>query len=419
VNAEQVVVVGAGPVGLVTALGLARRGIAVTVIEREADVFRSPRAMGYHWGALYILEDLGLVDDLLVAGFPARGIRLRVRETGEDLDLTTESLEARVRFPHSLTLGQDRVAEIAIEHLTKHENVDVRWRTEVTGFDDCGDHVEVHTVGPDGPVDLRASWLVAADGASSNIRRQLGIAFEGMTWPTAFVATNVQGDLGSLGYKLNNYLIDPDYGAVIAQITKDDLWRVAFSVDAEMPEAQVDTAVDAYLCEIFPVGFEYEVRARTKYRMHQRAATSMREGRVVLVGDSAHATNPTSGYGLVGGLHDANILTEALAAVIWDEVSDDVLDQYSKDRIAAFLDVSSPASVASKELVFDLADPDAVETRMATLRALAADPDAMFEFWQAGCYIETPSLLTNERLSAGRNGQLRSVNHAKQPVDAD
>jgi 3-(3-hydroxy-phenyl)propionate hydroxylase len=409
VNAARVVVVGAGPVGLVTALGLAQRGVPVTVLERESDVFRSPRAMGYHWGSLYILEDLGLLNDLLFAGFPAHGIRLRVHETGDHLDMTTASLEGRVRFPYSLTLGQDRVAEIVLEHLAKYDDVEVLWRTEITGFDDCGDHVDVHAMGPDGPIGLQASWLVGADGASSSIRRQLGIEFEGMTWPTAFTATNVQADLGSLGYQLNNYLIDPDFGAVIAQITKDGLWRVAFSVDAEMPEDQVDAAVEAYLSEILPAGFAYEVRARTKYRMHQRAATSMRQGRVVLVGDSAHATNPTSGYGLVGGLHDANVLTEALAAVIRGEASDDVLDQYSRDRIAAFLNVSSPSSVGSKELVFDLPDQTVIADRMATFRALADDAEAMFKFWQGGCYIETPSLLSGTLLSAGRNGPLSIV----------
>ncbi len=311
-----------------------------------------------------------------------------------------------MHWPHSLTLGQDRVAEITIEHLRRHENCEVLWSTEVTSFEDRADHVVVSALGPGGPLEMRASWLVAADGAASGIRRRLGISYEGMTWPTAFVATNVRADLGQLGYALNNYLVDPDYGAVIAQITKDDLWRVAFSVDADLPEDQVDAAVQRYLAEILPSGFVFEVCARTKYRMHQRNASSMREGRIVLVGDSAHATNPTSGYGLVGGLHDANILIEALGAVIDGAVSPDVLDRYSQDRIAAFHDVSSPASVASKELVFDLPNDDAVAAQLDTLRALSDDAAAMFEFWQGGCYIETPSLVTGARLSAGRNGHL-------------
>lgn len=404
---NEVAIVGAGPVGLVTALGLARRGIAVTVLEREGDVFRSPRAMGYHWGALYILEDLGLLDDLLTAGFAAHGIRMRSHRSPDHVDVSTAALEGRVRWPHSLTLGQDRVAEITIEHLSRYPHAKVLWSTQVTGFEDQGDHVVLHAEGPEGPFELEASYLVAADGASSNVRRSLGIEFEGMTWPTAFVATNVRGDLGSLGYSLNNYLVDPQYGAVIAKITHDDLWRVAFSVDAELPDEQVDGAVAAYLDEILPAGFPRTVEARTKYRMHQRCATSMRQGRVVLAGDSAHATNPTSGYGLVGGLHDSNILVDALAGILAGDVPGDILDTYSRDRIAAFLQVSSPASVASKELVFDLPDQAAVATRLAATRGLLDDPDAMVEFWQHGCHIETPSLVSGELLSAGRNGILK------------
>ena len=128
--------------------------------------------------------------------------------------------------------------------------------------------------------------------------------------------------------------------------TPDELWRVAISVGESLPEELVDDAVTSYLDAVLPEGFPHEVVARTKYRMHQRCATSLRRGRVVIAGDAAHATNPTSGYGLVGGLHDANILSEALAAVVHGDAPADILDQYSKDRIEAFLEVSSPISVA-------------------------------------------------------------------------
>jgi 3-(3-hydroxy-phenyl)propionate hydroxylase len=404
VSGKPVVVVGAGPVGLITALGLVRRGVPVTIVDSEPAVVRSPRAMGYHWSSLYILADLGLLDDLIADGFTGQGLRLRVHRTGDYVDLSTACLQGSVEFPFSLTLGQDRMAEIVLEHLSRHEEVDVLWRTEMTEFHDRGDYVDVHAVGPDGPLNLQASWLVGADGASSRVRRQLAIEFDGMTWPTAFVATNVQADFLSLGYGPRNLLIDPEFGAVIAQITEDGLWRVAFSVDAAMPESQVDDAVKTYLSEITPAGFACEVRARSKYLMHQRAATTMRRGRVVLVGDSAHVTNPTSGFGLVGGMHDANILIEALAAVINGDISDDILDRYSSDRIAAFLEVSSPVSIASKELVFDLPDQEAIANRIKSFRAWEYNSEALFKFWQRGCYIETPSLLSGDLLSAGRNG---------------
>lgn len=96
------------------------------------------------------------------------------------------------------------------------------------------------------------------------------IAFEGMTWPTAFIATKVRADFRALGFAANNYLVDPTYGAVIAQITSDELWRVAISVDESLPEGLVDDAVTSYLKAVLLEDFPREVVARTKYRMHQR-----------------------------------------------------------------------------------------------------------------------------------------------------
>jgi len=408
-SGDRVVIVGAGPVGLMTALGLARRGVAVTVIERAGDVYRSPRAMGYHWGALYILDDLGLLDDMMAAGFPAHGMRLHSLGGRRQVELSMRVLrDSGAKWPHNLTLGQDRVAEITIEHLARHPHVDIAWRTEVTGFeaDENGVRLRVRRAGRDFTVD--AGWVVACDGASSAIRRACGIAFEGMTWPTAFIATNVRGDFHALGFAANNYLLDPNHGAVIAKITSDDLWRVAISVSESLPEELVDDAVSRYLDAVLPAHFDRQVLARTKYRMHQRCATALRHGRVFIAGDAAHATNPTSGYGLVGGLHDANILSEALAAVVRGEAGEHILDRYGKDRIEAFLEVSSPISVASKRLIFDLPDESAVERELDKLEALAAKDETMLAFWRNGCQIETPSLVTGELLSAGRNGMAAS-----------
>jgi 3-(3-hydroxy-phenyl)propionate hydroxylase len=123
----------------------------------------------------------------------------------------------------------------------------------------------------------------------------------------------------------------------------------------------------------------------------------------VLAGDAAHATNPTSGFGLVGGLHDSYILTEALAAVIRGEVSDSVLDQYSDDRLTAFWTVSSPMSTESKRLVFHSYDPDRLEIDLQMLRRVALNPALLAAFWSGGSRIESPSVVTGEYLSSGRN----------------
>ena len=399
----QVVVVGAGPAGLVNALGLARQGIAVTVLEREADVFRSPRAMTYHWSCLFGLDDLGVLDDMARAGFYVRETNFHVLATGENVTFSLEPLRGLVKHPYNLTLGQDRLAEVVIEHLRAYPHATVLWNADVTAVEQHGSHVDVRYTANGEQHVLRPEWVIAADGGSSPIRKSLGLRFEGLTWPHNFVATNVRFDFRSTGLFETNYVVDPRHGAVVAQVRQDGLWRVTWSEDVDADPSEIDERVEAQYAAVMPPGASYELVAKSMYRMHQRAAETMRCGRVLLAGDAAHVTNPTSGFGLVGALYDAYVLTEALGAVIRREAGDTVLDRYSDDRLGAFWTVSSPVSTESKRLVFHSEDADRLEVDMKMYRRIAADPARLVSFWSQGKRIETPSVVTGRLLSAGRN----------------
>ena len=399
----QVVIVGAGPVGLVNALALARQGISVAVLEREADVFRAPRAMTYHWSALYGLADLGLLEHMKRAGFIVHETNFHVFATGENVTLSLEPLQGRVDHPYNLTLGQDRFAEIVIDHLKEYPHAQVMWSTDVTAVVDAGDRVDVRIAQGGETRTLSTQWVIAADGAQSQTRKQVGLAFGGMTWPQKFIATNVRFDFATLGLWQTNYLVDPHVGSVVAKVRADGLWRVTWSEDANIPDEGVDERVAAHYAAILPAGASYELVSKSMYRMHQRGVERMRVGRVIFVGDAAHATNPTSGFGLVGGLHDSYVLSEALGSVIRGESSDSVLDRYSDDRLAAFWTVSSPVSTESKRLVFHSDDADRLECDMKMYRRIAADPKLLLNFWLQGKRIETPSVVTGRFLSAGRN----------------
>jgi 3-(3-hydroxy-phenyl)propionate hydroxylase len=399
-SSPGVLIAGAGPVGLSCALALARQGIAVTLIERGPDVYRAPRAMGYHWSALYGLDDLGVLDDMKTRGFLAHGIDMHVLRTGEVVPFSTDPLVGNVAHPYSITLGQDKLAEILIEHLAKYDHVRTLWQTTVTDVEQDDQRVIVTL---DSGRRLAAPWLVAADGAASTIRPGLGLGFEGVTWPHNFIASNVRFDFSQLGYADNNYVIDPVLGAVLAKVTADGIWRVTWSEDAALPDEGVHERIERFLTALLPPGAQYQVADFSRYRMHQRAAPTMRAGRVVLVGDAAHATNPTSGFGLVGGLHDVFVLSEALGAIVRGELSDEVLDRYSEDRLTAFWTVSSPISTESKRLVFHSDDPDLLEVDLQRLRRIARNPAMLLAFWLQGSRIESPSLVTGRLLSDGRN----------------
>ncbi len=141
---------------------------------------------------------------------------------------------------------------------------------------------------------MHTKWVIGADGAASTVRRQLSLEFDGMTWPERFVATNLYFDFERYRYARATFLIDDVHGAVIAKIDNEGLWRCTYMEDAALPETSImDRLKDVYAA-IVP-GADYTIERATPYRMHQRSAARYRIGRVALVGDAAHVTNPTGG----------------------------------------------------------------------------------------------------------------------------
>ncbi|WP_063614273.1 NAD(P)/FAD-dependent oxidoreductase [Bradyrhizobium sp. Cp5.3] len=378
-SAEAVTIVGAGPVGLIAALGLAKSGITVSVLEREKGIVASPRAITYHWSCLEGLSELGLLDDALQVGFSKQDYSYIEFATGERIDFSLDVLEGLTKFPYNLHLGQHRLAEIALRKLSAYPNVTVHWGVNVTDVKQDAEGVSIEAVGPDGELGFRSSWLVGADGAGSTVRSRLGLEFEGITWPKRFVAANLRLDFAKYGFARTTFLIDSTYGAIIVKLDQNDLWRCTYSEDLHLPEEGIPERMRKFLEVIVPAAKDHTLDAYSPYRMHQRAATTFRVGRVLLAGDAAHATNPSGGYGLVGGLFDVYVLYKALAAVVQGRVGDEVLDKYAEDRRRVFLEIVSPAASENKRMIFDTSDPAQRAADMARIRNLAADKVTLVE----------------------------------------
>lgn len=404
-NSTEILIVGAGPVGLVCALGLARAGLKCTIIDEVPDVVHSPRAIVYHWSVLAGLARLGVLDQAIARGFRKTDYRYKVHKSGETISWDIDALQGHVEFPFNVHLPQDRLAEIILEELKKYPDVSVDWGTRFVDLEQDDSGVTVNAKKADGSdIVYKADWVIGADGARSAVRHALDLSFDGTTWEHRFVATNIRVDLEALGYARSVLLIDDVYGAVIAKIDDSNLWRCTFAEKADLPEETVEERIPEMFANIIPeMGDNYELAQYSPYRMHQRAASSFRKGRVLLAGDAAHSTNPTGGLGLTSGLFDSYILYEALAAVIKGEENESILHKYSDERRRIFLEVASPRATENCNFLYHSHDPDVLEKNLANLRRMATDEPFMLEKTLFTMHMETPSLITGLRTNEGVN----------------
>lgn len=390
---SSVVIVGAGPVGLINALGLARAGVDVAVLETHPAIIPEPRAMTYHWTVLEGMDRLGLLDDMIAEGFKLEEMCYRIFKTGEVIKLNIGHLKGYVKHPYAVVLGQDQLEQIVLRHLQKYPNVQIHWNTAMTDLSQDDTGVTINAEQDGNKVTFRGDWAIGADGARSLVRKAIDVDFEGMTWPQRFVATNVYYDFEKYGWDECNYLVDPEFGAVIAKVTTAGLWRVTFSEDAGLPADDVEERIQAYYDRVLPGDKNYRMTLHSVYNMHQRIAEKLRVGRVLLAGDAAHVTNPTNGFGLVSGMLDSQVLSEALGAVIQGQAPEAVLDRYAEDRKRVFTETASPSSVETKRLVFHSDDAARLEDDLERLRRTAADPDLSRAQFMIGHRLQTESLV--------------------------
>ncbi|MFT4117133.1 FAD-dependent oxidoreductase [Bradyrhizobium sp.] len=394
----DVLIVGGGPVGLMTALGLAQRGVTVKLLEAEDGIVYSPRAISYAWTILPGLELLGVLDDLIAAGHPIDDRCWRIFRTGETIVYNHDAVRGITDRPYNLTLGQDVLAQVVLQHLERYPNVTIDWGTKFTGLTDTSGKVVVRADKAGTPVEYEARWVVGADGGRSAVRKAVGLTMDGFTWPQRFVVTNIYYDFEKYGWN-SGYLVDPVYGAVVYKINLDGLWRFTFAEQTTQPLETVSGRIRDFIQHVLPGDKKYDLVLHTAYNMHQRTAATYRVGHVVLAGDAAHITNPTSGFGLMGGLYDSFALSEALAAVVHGSAGDEVLDRYSEQRLKIYHEVTSPISSESLRLVFNSADEERLERDLSVLRERKRDPAAMRKFLSAPAALETPSLISGRTLT--------------------
>ncbi|KAK8065196.1 FAD-dependent monooxygenase terC [Apiospora hydei] len=366
-----VIVVGAGPSGLLLSLLLAQHGIPVHILEGASELDGRPRAAIYGPAAIPDLARAGVLDEIRRRGFTVNTMSWRRFAdhsfiTGMDGRCVADVDGQDLRMACLVLDELDRL--LLEEFLTKHGG-SISWNHRVV----AGAWAEVET--PEGRKKVQADYIVGCDGATSMVRKSLFPDFPGFTWDRQIVATNVYYDFeGTHGFTNTNFILHPEHFCMVAKITRNGLYRVTYGEAGGLTLDQIKERQPMKFETILPghpKPGDYKLVSLAPYKMHQRCAPSFRVGRVLLAADAAHLCNPWGGMGITGGFVDAGGLADCLIG-LWDGLADEsILDLYSEKRRDKWQNLIDPASQANFLRVSD-PDPDTLLERDDVMRACKA-----------------------------------------------
>jgi len=398
---ERVIVVGAGPVGAVTALALVKNGIPVTLIEAEAEPPEDQRAATIHPPTVAMLAELGLKDEAFAedasGGMLSPIFHFRDRVSGElvavfDLGL----LKGEVPYPFVVQWEQYKLVRAARPHIEASGIAEVRFSTKVTGLAQSADDVEVTLTNAQGESEkLRGRYLIGADGGRSTVRRLADIEFEGFTWPERFIKIGTSFDFGATGrgFCTRNYFSDPNEWLNLFKVKgygPPGIWRGIMPVPPEETDEQALSmeGIQRRLQGIHPRSGGYEIPYHALYAVHQRVAATFNKGRVLLAGDAAHVNNPIGGMGMNGGIHDAMNLTAKLADVWYGRAGPDVFDRYTRQRRKAQVDYVQAQTIQNKRSLEEK-DPVIRRQHLDELRRISEDVKLHKQFLYRAALIDS------------------------------
>jgi 3-(3-hydroxy-phenyl)propionate hydroxylase len=399
---RRILIAGGGPVGLLCAWLLGRRGLPVRLFDNNSGLQADPRAATTHPATLDLLSEDGLDADMARVGLVAPIFQFWDRP-GQQLVAQFDHavLKDDTRHPFVVQCEQFKTAKLLLERLRAYPNVEVLFDHEVTDVAQTSHAVTVHVRGPGGIISQHTgAYLIGADGGRSAVRRRSGIKFEGFTWPERFIVLTTPYDFETeRGYCYRSYFADPGAWCNCFKVSAEGppgLWRTVYPTDPAQSEHDIlsDAGVQARMQSFFPAPRPYEIVHRNLYVTHQRVAETFRKGRVLLAGDAAHVNNPIGGMGLNGGIQDAVNLSDKLVRVLLDGAPERLLDLYDLQRRTVAIEFVQEQSIANKKRL-EASDPQVRQRNLDELRAAAADPERARQF------LLRTSMIASQRRAEG------------------
>ncbi|MFC5512592.1 FAD-dependent monooxygenase [Massilia jejuensis] len=333
-KASDVLIVGAGPSGLVLALWLKAMGVDVRIVDAAGGPGTTSRALAIQARTLELYRQLGLAQPVLEAGYPIDYFNLWA-EGKHRARIALGAVGAGLTpYPFLHIYPQDRHERLLVERLAQ-AGLEVERNVSLSGFDEHGDHVvarlhDLHDV----EERCAARWLIGCDGARSAVRNAIGVGFPGGAYRQMFYVADIEGDSPALNGELNVDLDESDLLVVFAT-APGGRGRLVGTVREELAERAeslqfadvAGRAIDNLMIKVTRVDWF------ATYRVHHRIAEHFRRGRAFLVGDAGHIHSPAGGQGMNSGIGDAVNLAWKLAAVLQGQAPESMLDSYEAERL--------------------------------------------------------------------------------------
>lgn len=362
----SVLVVGAGPTGLLLAAELWRRGVDTLLIEAHDGPLAWDRATVVHPRSIEIFDALGIAEPLLKAGVRQR--LCRIHSNGVALGEIDLSISGS-RYHFNLGVSEEVTEAILTEHLARLGGAVTR-STRLVGLDEQADRVVATLESGGDERQVVARWVVGCDGHRSTVRRLAGIGQDGheIAEPWAVFDAAVSG--WPYSHEGNfAYLEDTP---IILTALPDERWRIYVRPSSEESDIVADAA--ATLARYLPEAVFVDIANPTRFHCHTRVAQNYRAGRLLLAGDAAHTCSPIQGHGMNSGLQDAFNLGWKLALVVNGGHAEALLDSYEAERRPVAQRITSSGDEADQAQLLE--DPSARQERDAFIRDIFAKPDS-------------------------------------------
>ncbi len=376
----NVLIVGAGPVGMVTALAFAQRGIHVTILEAEERYDDKPRAATTHASTLDMMDGLGIGTEVVRQGLISERFQHWDRVSGQlvaEFDFSV--LKGETNHPYAVQCEAHKTVNLCTARLADYPHARLLRRHEVIGVGQNSERVWADCATPEGQRRFTGDYLVGADGARSLVRRACDIDFAGYTFAERFVGLTTPFDFESkFGYSNRNYFADPERFVLLFKVSGNDfngMWRVISKDGMDDPDEVVlsEAKLQERMQFFWPNDTPYDIHYRGLYKFHQRVAAQFAKGRMFLAGDAAHVNNPMGGLGMNSGIHDGMELAEIFALIQTGKADEVMIGRYDRRRRPLNEEYVQQVTVANKRRLEEK-DPAIRRERLDELRKIVADP---------------------------------------------